>query len=34
MELKEKIIAAVEKINDAWLLRQIYRFVKNIEGED
>lgn len=32
MEYKEKIMEMIEKINDEWILRQIYRCVKNIAG--
>ena len=34
MDYRKEISEMIEKINDNWILRQIYRFVKNITKED
>lgn len=32
MDYKKAIVEMIGKINDEWILRQIYRCVKNIAG--
>lgn len=34
MEEVKEIVKMVNKINDQWILRQIYRFIVNITKED
>lgn len=34
MDYKKEILKMLEKIDNEWILKQIYRFVKNITKED